>query len=502
MYCEVDGMVNVIPRVETEKKRTRAVVYARVSTKSETQGDSLENQIKHYTETIGADPSMELVEIYYDFGISGFKASRPGFQRMMGDAEEGRFELIITKAITRFARNTQTVLQSTRRLKELGIGVFFELQGINTLSAEGELLMTLFAAYGQAESEGARMHTLMALKKKYDSGEPPRRLEKSMGYSKGEDGEFYPDEYAPMVLEMFEMAADGYTAAQITNYFNAEGRTTHNGKAFNRSSVTRLLRNPAYKGDFIAQRYFVDENRKLRKNDGEKPMYYIEEDHIPIVTTALWDKAQEALDNVTRKATPTKSKPLPLNDENYPYRHSLFCTSCGHRLNRAIRASRVLWECNGKSRWGKEFCTGVSVTDDEVRGWLPVEGNVYVGEVMEKGVVKGHSFETEEEWGKTHTKKTHITAAPDLTEENYPYMNRIFCKYCGSRLRRLINKNNTVTWICDGLSRQGKSFCKGIRVPDEKLKPLSDLSGNFYIRKEKVNGTESYGYSRKPDEKK
>ena len=494
-------MVNVIPRVERERKKTRVAVYARVSTKSEMQGDSLENQIRHYTEAVGGDPRYDLIEIYYDFGISGFKTSRPGFQRMMEDAENNRFDLVITKAITRFARNTQTVLDATRRLKELGIGCYFELQGINTLSQEGELLMTLFAAYGQAESEGARMHTLMALKKKYDAGEPPRRLEKSMGYSKGEDGGFYPDGYAPWVLEMFEMAADGYTAAQITNWFNSEGRTNHNRKAFDRSSVTRMLRNPAYKGDFIGQRYFVDENRKLRKNEGEKPMYYIEGDHIPIVTAALWDKAQEALDTVTRKASPTKAKPLPLTDENYPYRHSLFCSRCGHRLNRAVRAGRILWECNGKSRWGKEFCDGVCVTDDEVRS-RGITEPVYVGEVVEKGVVQGHSFIAEDEWGKEHTKKIHITDAPDLTEENYPYMNRIFCKYCGSRLRRLINNNGSVTWICDNFSRNGKKYCKGIRVPDVKLKPLSDLGGYFYVGKEKVDGKESYGYSRKPDEKK
>ena len=495
-------MVQIIPRQKEEQKKIPVAVYARVSTKSDHQGDSLENQIKHYTEKVGNDPRYTLTEIYYDFGISGFKTSRPGFQRMMEDAEAGKFQLVITKAITRFARNTQTVLDSTRRLKELGIDVFFELQNIHTLSQEGELLMTLFAAFGQAESEGARMHTLMALKRKYDAGEPPRRLEKSMGYSKGADGEFYPDAYAPMVMEMFEMAADGYTAAQITNWFNNEGRTNHNGKAFNRSTVTRMLRSPVYKGDFIGQRHFVDENRKLRKNEGEKPMYYIEEDHIPIVTNELWEKAQEALDNVTRKAMPTKAKPLPLNDENYPYRKLLFCASCGHRLNRAVRAGRVLWECNGKSRWGKEFCNGVQITDDEVRSWLPITEPVYISDMTEKGVVKGHSFITEEEWQKSHTKKQHITAAPDLNEENYPYMNRIFCKYCGSRLRRLINNSGSVTWICDGLSRNGKAYCKGVRVPDAKLKPLSNLSGNFYVGKEKINGKESYGYSRKPDEKK
>lgn len=500
----MDKNITIIPqRSRDGTEKIPVAVYCRVSTKAERQGDSLENQIAHYTDAVGEDPRYELVEIYYDFGVSGYKEARPGFQRMMDDAENGRFRQVITKAITRFARNTRTVLESTRRLKELGIGVYFELQGINTLSQEGELLMTLYAAFGQAESEGARMHTLMALKKKYDEGRPPRQLQRSMGYSKGEDGEFYPDEHAPLVVEMFEMAADGYTAAEITNYLNASGITNHNGCAFHRASVTRMLRNPAYKGDFIAQRYYVNEDRKLVKNQGEKPMLLIEEDHIPIVTTELWDKAQDALDSVTRKTMPTQSRPMELTDENYPYRNQLYCAGCGHRLQRAVRAGRVLWECSGKARFTKDFCSGVCVTDDEVRSWQPLsDGGHYVFAVTEKGKITGHSDIPEEEWEQTHVKKTHSAGAPELNEENYPYMNRVYCKYCGSRLRRIINKNGTVTWLCDGLSRKGKKFCKGIRVPDEKLKPLATLAGDFYIGKENVNGTESYGYSRKPDQRK
>lgn len=321
-----------------------------------------------------------------------------------------------------------------------------------------------------------------------------------MGYSKGEDGEFYPNEYAPLVLEMYEMAADGYTAAQITNYLNTRGITSHNGCAFHRSNVTRLLRNPVYKGDYIAQRYYVNEDRRLVKNRGEKPMYYIEDDHIPIVTRQLWDRAQETLKAATHKAAPTESQPLPLTDENYPYRHQLFCAECGHRLQRAVRAGRVLWECSGKTRFSRDFCAGVTVTDDEVRSWLPlVGGGHYVSAIVKRGKISGHVQMPEAQWKQTHRKKTRQPVAPELNEECYPYMNRIFCKYCGSRLRRLINRNGTVTWICNGLSRKGKSFCKGIRVPDEKLKPLANMAGNFYIGKEKVNGTEGYGYSRKPD---
>ena len=489
--------VTTIPKAPETARKTRVAVYARVSTKAERQGDSLENQIRHYTDTIGANPEYELIEIYYDFGISGYKESRPGFRRMMADAEQERFDLVITKAISRFARNAATVLKATRRLKDLGIGVFFELQNINTLSQAGELLMTLYAAFAQAESETARAHTLMALQRRYDAGNPPRQLQRSMGYSKGPDGEFYPDKYAPLVVEMFEMAADGYTAGQITNYLNDQGLLNHNGKKFNRGSVYRMLRNPGYKGDFAARQYYKDENRKLRKNEGQRTRYYIEGDHIPIVSADLWEKAQAALNNTSRKAVPTTIRPLELNDANYPYRHHLYCGECGHRLIRAVRAGRVLWECSGKTKWSKAFCSGVSVTDDEVKTQVPLPGDVYIVPILKKGRVEGHRFIPAAEWN--GTLRTHHSEVPALTEENYPYMNRIFCKYCGSRLRRIINKNNTVTWICDGLSRSGKSYCKGVRVPDEKLRPLSELSGIFYIGKTIVNGAIRYGYARWPD---
>ena len=230
------------------------------------------------------------------------------------------------------------------------------------------------------------------------------------------------------------LLADGYTPAQITNYLNGEGMLNHNGCAFHRGSVTRLLRNPAYKGDFIAQQYYVNEERRLVKNTGEKPMLLIEDDHIPIVTRDLWDRVQVSLDAVTHKAAPTESKPLPLTIQNYPYKDLLFCAKCGHRLNRAVRAGRVLWECNGKTRFSKSFCEGITVTDDEVKAFLPISEPIYISPVIDRGKTVGHTFQVESEWSATHSKKKHISSAPALTLENYPYKDSIYCKYCGSKI--------------------------------------------------------------------
>ena len=496
----VEKSIQVIhgPAVITEMRK-RTAVYCRVSNKNEDLENSLENQLSHYKDVVGNDPRYDLVEIYYDFGISGFKEKRPGFQRMMADAEKVKFELIITKAITRFARNTDTVLKATRRLKELGIDVYFEVQGINTLSQAGELLMTLYAAFGQAESEGARMHGLMQIKRRMEDGRPPQQLQKCLGYSKNAAGEFVPNEYAPLVLEIYEMAAEGFTPGQITNYLNDSGIKTQNGKKFCRSTVTRILRNVAYKGDFICQQYYINDERKRMVNKGEKPIYYIESDHIPIVTSKLWNDVKNQLDSNTRKAVPTVSQPMDLNEENYPYLKRLFCAKCGYPLQRAVRAGRVLWECSGQNRFSKDFCMGVSVDDDTVRSWLPIEEPIYITETADRGRITGFEYEAGSTWKVKHSKKHHVKNVPELTEENYPYMNRIYCKYCGSRLRRYIGKQDKVFWICNEMSRHGKDACKGVRVPDEKLQALRTVEGNVYIGKELINGKENYGYSRKPD---
>lgn len=489
--------VIVIPRtVRPHDARIKVAVYCRVSTRGVNQEDSLENQITHYKEELGADPRYELVNIYYDYGISGFKEKRPGFQKMMEDSRQGKFELIVTKSITRFARNTGTVLNATRELKECGIGVYFELQKINTLSEGGELLMTLYAAFGQAESEANRVGTKMAIQRKLEKGESVSQVQRIFGYSKNEDGQIVPDENAKWVVKIYEMAVEGFSISQITNYLNCEGIRTQKGKKFCRESVRRILKNEEYKGDFVQMKHFVDEHRKLLKNHGEKQMYYFHENHLPIVTNELWNAAQKALKQ-KKKDAPEERKVL--TDENYPYRHQLYCGHCGNRLMRVYVGGKYQWTCSGKRKYSHKFCPGVSIPDEVVKSWGNFSENRYISATYDRGRLTGYFWQTEDDWSKDHMRKQYQSQVPDLTKENYPYMDRIYCKYCGSRLRRIINRNGTITWICDNLSRNGKQACKGIRVPDEKLQGLRNLTKNVYIGKEIIDGKECYGYSSKPD---
>ena len=289
--------------------KLRAAVYCRVSTKHNEQEDSLENQIEHYRSVVGADPSYALTEIYYDFGISGYKEKRPGFQKMLTDARNGRFDILITKSISRFSRNTATVLNTTRELKELGVGIYFELQNINTLSQDGELLMTLYAAFAQAESEGARKHSLMAIKRKYETGNPPRQLHRCLGYSKDKSGRLFADKDAELVRELFEYAAAGLTISEITAYLNSENISTKRGCRYSRSSVMRILRNEAYTGDYVGQRYYVDSSRKLVPNDGSRKSYFYQNDHEAIISRELFESAQMMLDRSSADAASARKHP-------------------------------------------------------------------------------------------------------------------------------------------------------------------------------------------------
>lgn len=270
------------------KEKRRVAAYCRVSTEHEEQESSLENQMQTYEDVIRSNPEYEYAGVYYDFGISGFKEERLGFQKMMENARAGKIDLILTKSISRFARNTQTVLKATRELKELKVGVFFELQKINTLTAEGELMMTIIAAFAQAESEGMSAVSKMAYRRRYEAGIPIQYLERSFGYRKNEIGEYEIDEdESKWVRKIYKMVADGYTFAAVKRYLNDQGVKTATGAEWCESTVIRLVENEIYKGDYIMHKHFVNEDRKLVPSRGEVDSWYVENDHIPIVSKNL-----------------------------------------------------------------------------------------------------------------------------------------------------------------------------------------------------------------------
>ena len=493
--------VHVIKPESQKPKKIRVCAYCRVSTESEDQENSLENQKAHYEELIKRNPEYEFVKIYYDFGVSGFRENRPAFQEMMKDARDGKIDLIITKSVSRFARNTVTFLKAVRELKELGVGIFFELQNSNTLTEAGELMLTVISAFAQAESETYSKLSKMGIQRKYEKGEPIQRLERCFGYTKNLKGEYVPDpEEAKWVRIMYELIADGYSSADVKRYLNSSGIKTTAGAAFTESTVLRIIENEIYKGDFIMHKHFVNSDRKEVRNEGQVDSWYIEDDHPAIVSRKLWQRAQDAL-AVKRDYLATGSVVGENSEEVYPYKNKIFCDKCGYPLYLRIysNGNRANWGCSGQKRFKKHFCGGINVPDSVIRSFGEISEPIYIRKTTDKLGKSTFKFSKETAWKRKHKRKE-VPVIPELNEVNYPYYKKIFCKECGSRLVRLTQANESVKWICNGYKRKGCGFCKGIRVPDEVIRNWNIETDVFIERKDDKHGKKGYSYTSKTSE--
>lgn len=489
------------PKMNTFNK-LRVCAYCRVSTEEEEQANSLENQMEHYEEEIRSNPSYEFAGIYHDFGISGFKENRPGFQKMLQAARDHEIDLIITKSVSRFCRNTDTLLKAVRELKDLGVGVIFELQHINTLATSGEILLTVLAAFAQAESENYSALGKMVYTRKYEAGIPVQYLERSFGYDHGPSGEYLPDpKESPWVKKIYELCADGYRPMQIARFLNEQGIRTKAGAEFTSSTVIRILENEIYKGDYIMHKYYVNAERKEVRNRGEVDAWYIQDDHPALVSRKLWDRAQERLSEM-REYLATGSVVGSLDEETYPYKNQLFCAECGFPLYRRVysNGNRVSWICSGEMRYLKKFCAGISVPDSIIRGWGELPGNIYIRSEKDQIGRTTFRYVREKTWARDHKRKEPVVSAPELTTENYPYKDHIFCAGCGSKLTRSIGKHGDTIWTCNGRKHKGRAFCEGIRIPDDVIRGWGEIKHDIFIsRKEDKHGQRSYSYSRQKD---
>ena len=490
--------IHVIKPTRVELKKLRVCAYCRVSTIATEQENSLENQRSHYEELIRNNPRYEFVDVYYDFGISGFKEKRPGFQRMMQDAREGKIDLIIVKSISRFARNTVTVLKAARELKEMGVGIFFELQDINTMTEAGELMITVLSAFAQAESENYSYLSKLGIQRKYEKGEPIQRLERCFGYRKNEAGEYEVDpKEGPWVKTIYKLIAEGYSSADVKRYLNEQGVKTVQGAEFTESTIFRIVESEIYKGDFIMHKHFVNADRKLVKNTGQVDSWYIEDDHVPIVSRKLWHKAQEALKR-KREYLAEGSIVGENSEEVYPFKNQIYCASCGFPLYRRVysNGNRVNWGCSGQKRYNKDFCEGINVPDSVIRSWGELDGNIYIRKVTDELGKSKFKYVKEITWSHKNKRKP-VPVIPELNETTYPYLKKIFCKHCGSRMVRLMQPNGSVIWICNGNKRKGSAFCKGVRIPDEVVRGWKIETEILIEGKVNKHGEKSYSYTSK-----
>ena len=367
--------------VDKEKyHQKRVAAYCRVSTDSEEQLTSYQNQVRVYTEMIAANKEWEFAGLYADEGISGTRADkRPEFQRMIRDCQNGKIDYIITKSVSRFARNTVECLEYVRSLKAQGIGIFFEEQNIDTLKNESELYLVIYAGFAQSESESISKHITWTYRKKFEEGKVSFQYKNFLGYRKGADSqpEVVPEE-AAIVERIYEMFLAGQPVKVIAQTLQAE-KIEILGKnlSFSKNMIMNILRNEKYCGDCILQKTVtVDCISKTRKvNQGEAPMYIVENNHPAIISREVFNRVQEEL--IRRQALRAKSDKTSITAtgkySKYALTEVLQCAECGSRYRRvtwtAHGRKKIVWRCISRLDYGTKHCKdSITVEEEALHG--------------------------------------------------------------------------------------------------------------------------------------
>ncbi len=277
-------------------ERRRVAAYVRVSRAFARPEHSLRAQADYYRERIRACQEWEYAGIYEDFGISGAAVrGRDGFGRLLEDCEAGRIDLVLTKSISRFARNTVDLLSTVRRLRELGVGVWFEREKIDSLSGDGELMLSLLASFAQEESRSLSENIKWGIRERYQSGDIRVKNKRVLGYRcVGEKYEILPGE-AEIVRRIFARFLSGAPVGEIRRELNEAGAVTWRGCGFSGSGLRYILQNELYVGDRRYQKCYVQDpvSRRRLPNRGNLPQYYVRDDHAPIVSREDFARAQE-----------------------------------------------------------------------------------------------------------------------------------------------------------------------------------------------------------------
>lgn len=376
--------VRIIQTVKEADKKKRVCAYARVSTGSEKQGESLENQITYYKKLISDNPNYEYAGIFADRGITGTVDKRPEFQKMMELCREGKIDLIITKSISRFARNTVITLQIARELKNMDVEIRFEKENINTLSGDGELKLAILSSFAQEESKNVSDNLKWRVRKKFQQGELIINTSRFMGYDKNEYGELVINfGEAEIVKRIFSEYLRGKGSFTIAKELNRDEICTIGNKRWHSSTVREILKNEKYKGDAILQKYCILDHLKKKKirNNGVVDSYYIEDNHSPIISRDVWERVQK---EIRIRAEAKGNFKGDKYTRRYPLTGKLYCSKCGAVLRRRTWNSKfscrkIVWQCSNYIENGKNACRG-TVIDDETAVGLNIKEEIVVRE--------------------------------------------------------------------------------------------------------------------------
>lgn len=373
---ETTRRIKVIPAVEVFAtvnadnvlRKKKVAAYARVSTENDEQLSSYEAQVDYYTRHIKSKPEWEFINVYSDEGISATSTKkREGFKKMIDDALSGKIDLIITKSVSRFARNTVDTLTTVRGLKDKGVEVYFEKENIYTMDSKGELLITIMSSLAQEESRSISENVTWGQRKRFADGKVSLPYKQFLGYEKGEDGlPKIVESEAKIVRLIYKMFLEGTAATTIARYLSDNKIPSPAGKkVWSESTIRSILHNEKYKGDAILQKSFTVDflTKKKKINEGEVPQYYVENSHPAIISAEVFDLAQAEFEK--------RRKDRGLRRSSSCFSGKIICGECGSFYGNKTWHSnskyrKVVWRCNHKYN-NNEKCKTPHIYEDKLK---------------------------------------------------------------------------------------------------------------------------------------
>lgn len=343
------------PRLDAKK---RVAAYARVSSGKDAMLHSLSAQVSYYSNLIQSNPDWLYAGVYSDEAKTGTKENRDGFLRLVADCRDGRINMVITKSISRFARNTVTLLETVREFKLLGVDVYFEEQNIHTMSADGELMLSILASYAQEESLSASENQKWRIRKGFEKGELIN-WRFMLGYNVTKAGITIDEDSAMIVREIFSRVIAGESFNSISRDLNDRGLTCALGGRWCAQRIRETVANEKYTGNAMLQKRYRNNHleKKLCRNTGELPMFYAEETHPAIIDDETFASAQAVLQKM-REAT--KNRPRPQKSE---FTSKIHCPYCGKAYKRNTSNGSVGWNCSTFLSQGKSYCHGKKIPE-------------------------------------------------------------------------------------------------------------------------------------------
>lgn len=347
------------PLVLKVPAKKRVAAYARVSCGKDAMLHSLSAQISYYSELIQKHRGWEYAGVYADEAITGTKEIRPEFQRLLDDCRNGKINIVITKSISRLARNTVTMLETVRELKNLNIDVYFEKENIHSLSGDGELMLTILASFAQEESRSVSENCKWRIRKGFEAGELIN-LQFIYGYRIKKGKVEIEESEAEIVRIIFKDYVDGMGYSLIAKKLREKGARRYRGGIWNAESIAYIIKNEKYSGNALLQKRYVKDHltKTLVWNKGDLPQYYAEGTHPAIIDTATFQRAQEIISK-KRERYPGKKE-----NKKYLFTGKILCGICGKNFTHRNKEGRILWSCITYLKNGKDSCHSKQIPEN------------------------------------------------------------------------------------------------------------------------------------------